>query len=1014
MLNLLFLATMAASAAVPTDDALTAEAHRLIVAEQFQTFDAKAQAALARAQGSGETAERRRLEALNVLIDSAIAQHTLTTDACGGWIDEASKLDTQLYGEQTRLLAKPLAAASLRMRRSASGPESTKNANALAQQSLDRAENGTGQLRASDTAFVYQAIAAMHLEGGRFDQAIDALQHADDILQSAQTDYERFIEAQVLTMRANYELQVGNRAQAMSDIKAGVDMALQVGGPSSRMYAAALTDLGKIQFFSTDYVAARDTLQHAVAILRKRPAETYTASIATGFLANAQLQLGDPDAARPFYREAIADSKGDATSLLSGRVSGLAVLEKMVGHLDASHDLFQQALTIDERLHEKNFYGSVPILNNLGMLSLKRDDLASAQSEFQRALDIAAARGGGSVVFDMLSARAGLASVALARAEPGEADALLAQSIDELLRSYGEGHPDLAALHCSQALAKARLGHRDDAFALAQDSEGFRVDLLLRTAPALGEGEMVNLKTRLDDCGGLVAALASSSQKNEQIQRAWQLLAGSRGIATHLSSLRLAAARKSTDALNKEAWSAWEAAANRYAELLLKSKVDADALSKARAALEAAQSQLGASERSVLGIADLALPSLLQQQPPSSALVAYFVTDRFDLGADARTDPQMHGLVKSPHAIYAFVRQNGTTKMVSLGDSETIEFKIAYWNRLLRDPNSDLTQLSAAGRAVREAIWDPLDIEKISAQVFVIPDGAVFRVNFAALPDGDGYLVERGLRVHLLDSERDLAMSDSSAQPKKILLIGSPNFGGDGSTTAARSNGCATAFDPLPGTKVEIDRIAQMWRDASGEKPVILSGRDANKEALRAVVAGNQVIHVATHAAEFGEGCNRSAARGMGLVTSPLKPSAMTAAALALTGANEFLSNGDAAGILTSEEVLSLPLDGTRWVVLSACDTGLGPVVDGEGVFGLRRAFRLAGARTVVMSLWEADDSATSQWMEALYRARLQKHASVPESIAQAQLAVLADRRAHGLSTHPYFWGAFVASGDWH
>jgi CHAT domain-containing protein len=218
----------------------------------------------------------------------------------------------------------------------------------------------------------------------------------------------------------------------------------------------------------------------------------------------------------------------------------------------------------------------------------------------------------------------------------------------------------------------------------------------------------------------------------------------------------------------------------------------------------------------------------------------------------------------------------------------------------------------------------------------------------------------------------------------------------------------------LPGTKVEIDRIAQMWRDASGEKPVILSGRDANKEALRAVVAGNQVIHVATHAAEFGEGCNRSAARGMGLVTSPLKPSAMKAAALALTGANEFLSNGDPAGILTSEEVLALPLDGTRWVVLSACDTGLGPVVDGEGVFGLRRAFRLAGARTVVMSLWEADDSATSQWMEALYRARLQKQASVPESIAQAQLAVLADRRAHGLSTHPYFWGAFVASGDWH
>ena len=210
-----------------------------------------------------------------------------------------------------------------------------------------------------------------------------------------------------------------------------------------------------------------------------------------------------------------------------------------------------------------------------------------------------------------------------------------------------------------------------------------------------------------------------------------------------------------------------------------------------------------------------------------------------------------------------------------------------------------------------------------------------------------------------------------------------------------------------------MNRIAQMWRDASGKSTVILSGPDANKEEFRAAVAGSQVIHIATHAAEFDKSCGTAATRGMGLGTS-MKTAEAKPVALALTGANEFLANGNLAGILTSEEVLALPLDGTRWVVLSACDTGLGPVVDGEGVFGLRRAFRLAGARTVVMSLWEADDVASAQWMEALYRVRLQKHASVPEAIAQAQMSVLADRRARGVSTHPYFWAAFVASGDWH
>ncbi len=126
-----------------------------------------------------------------------------------------------------------------------------------------------------------------------------------------------------------------------------------------------------------------------------------------------------------------------------------------------------------------------------------------------------------------------------------------------------------------------------------------------------------------------------------------------------------------------------------------------------------------------------------------------------------------------------------------------------------------------------------------------------------------------------------------------------------------------------------------------------------------------------------------------------------------------FWIRGDTSGILTSEEVVTMSLDNTQWVVLSACDTGLGPVVYGEGVFGLRRAFRLAGARTVIMSLWEVDDTATAEWMQALYRARLSEHSSVPESIAQAQLSVLAARRARGESVHPYFWAGFVASGDW-
>jgi CHAT domain-containing protein len=99
--------------------------------------------------------------------------------------------------------------------------------------------------------------------------------------------------------------------------------------------------------------------------------------------------------------------------------------------------------------------------------------------------------------------------------------------------------------------------------------------------------------------------------------------------------------------------------------------------------------------------------------------------------------------------------------------------------------------------------------------------------------------------------------------------------------------------------------------------------------------------------------------------------------------------------------------------VLSACDTGLGARLDDEGVFGLRRAFRLAGARTVLMSLWPVDDAATSAWMEALYRARLERKRDTVDAVADADLAVLASRRELGESLHPFYWAGFVAAGDW-
>jgi len=118
-------------------------------------------------------------------------------------------------------------------------------------------------------------------------------------------------------------------------------------------------------------------------------------------------------------------------------------------------------------------------------------------------------------------------------------------------------------------------------------------------------------------------------------------------------------------------------------------------------------------------------------------------------------------------------------------------------------------------------------------------------------------------------------------------------------------------------------------------------------------------------------------------------------------------------GILTAEEVAALDLSGVEWAVLSACDTGLGEIRAGEGVFGLRRSFQVAGVRTVVMSLWGVEDQATRIWMEGLYRARLVDGLGTAESVREASMSFIRERRAKGQSTHPFYWAGFVAAGDW-
>jgi CHAT domain-containing protein len=221
---------------------------------------------------------------------------------------------------------------------------------------------------------------------------------------------------------------------------------------------------------------------------------------------------------------------------------------------------------------------------------------------------------------------------------------------------------------------------------------------------------------------------------------------------------------------------------------------------------------------------------------------------------------------------------------------------------------------------------------------------------------------------------------------------------------------CLTAlFNPLPATSVEGQAIADLLRQNTGLGLDYIAGAEASESRLKNLSGAPSILHLATH----GYYCS-----GAGFADyEQIAENPLLYTGLALSGANRAIAGElDPTvdledGILTSLEASGLDLYGTDLVVLSACQTGLGEVANGEGVYGLRRAFQLAGANSVIMSMFNIPDQSTVSLMEKFYSNWLSGD-SKSTALRDASLAVINERRQSSGTAHPLFWGGFILVGD--
>ena len=214
-------------------------------------------------------------------------------------------------------------------------------------------------------------------------------------------------------------------------------------------------------------------------------------------------------------------------------------------------------------------------------------------------------------------------------------------------------------------------------------------------------------------------------------------------------------------------------------------------------------------------------------------------------------------------------------------------------------------------------------------------------------------------------------------------------------------------------------------------RPSLFMQKEALEEVLRQK-PNPVILHLATHGFFLSDidldtlsGDSGDDERGFSIQTEPeaktsssrktMLENPLTRSGIALAGANRALDSGDlnaGDGIMTAEKILGLKLRGTDMVVLSACETGLGEVKSGEGVFGLRRAFAQAGAKSLVMSMWPVPDRETKELMVAFYKNLMSEKMNRCQALRQAILAQQQVVRQRYGDSSPFYWGAFVFMGE--
>ncbi len=861
--------------------------------------------------------------------------------------------------------------------------------------------------------------------------------------------------AVVINNLAQYYYLAGRYPEAVSTYQKSLDIAGKALGEKHPVYARTLSNLGSVYEATGNYSKAEMLYQQALQIFSSTSGnDSPNVAAALNNLGGLYKTIGDYGKAESFYHRSNdiwQTAVGEKHPEFAAGLNNLADLYYSTGKLDAAEQLYLKVLQIQRSSLGEKHPDVALSLQNLAVLYIKMGRYREAEPLYRQALDIWE-QALGNRHPNVALALHNLASLYHnAMGRYGEAEPLYRKALEIKIAVLGRDHPDVATTLNNLAALCAATSREGEGLELMKQAQSINDHSIRQVFSFASEtqrmGYIAVLRGDMDSFLSLISQYLSNSPAAvrdgldmvlkrkavvaEALAEQREAILGGRypdlaPALRRLKTLNVQIAQKIMSGPGPEGPEAHRQLIEKWSaekeslEVFLAGRIPEIDLE--RKLTEADRAKIAGS------------------LPEGTALVEFV---RFNL-FDFKAIPAQGQSIWKPARYLAFVLlpdQPDNVRMIDLGEADPIDAMISDFRSAITGTTEKASGHADAakdrqgafvdvGPKLREALFDPLTkVLGDRKRLILAPDGDIYRLPFGVLPTDKGRYIIDDYHISYVGAGRDILRFGAGSAPEGAapLVIADPDYdleaganvqAGEGASQERQSRDMAryaSHFPRLPGTRVEGESIAAML----GVKA--LEGGSATKRTVEDA-RSPRILHIATHGFFLPDqqrppmGKEFQTGRGMIVMPDLANPlsrgmeNPLLRSGLVLAGANTWLqgkvlSREFEDGILTAQDASGLELLSTGLVVLSACQTGLGDIKVGEGVFGLRRAFLLAGAKTLVMSLWKIPDEETRMLMEGFYK-RILEGMPRAEALREAQLEVKA------VAAEPLYWGAFISQGD--